>query len=88
MNNKRKSAWFCFVTYQTASWLAWVATLLKLTLLALESLTNFYLVVLGPVVQKLNSANHRLNHYPVIRKTDCTIHWIEIYIHWIALSTF
>ena len=55
--------WFCFVTYQTASWVAWVATLLKLTLLALESLTNFQPVVLGPVVQKVNSANLGLNHY-------------------------
>ena len=37
----------------------------------------------APVVQKMDSAIHRINHYPVdkygIRKTNCTIQWIEIY---------
>ena len=58
------------MTYQTASWLAWVATLLKPTLLALKSLTNFYPVVLGPVVQKVNSANHWINHYPADKSLE------------------
>ena len=31
----------------------------------------------APVVQKLDSAIHRINLY--IRETDCTIQWTEIY---------
>ena len=37
---------------------------------------------LAPVVQKLDSAIHRINHYPVDlsdRETNCVIHWIVIY---------
>ena len=37
---------------------------------------------LAPVVQKVDSAIHCINHYPVdpsVRETNCVIHWIEIY---------
>ena len=39
----------------------------------------------APAVQTLNSAIHRINHYPAhdpadkYLGTNCTIHWIEIY---------
>ena len=38
-------------------------------------------VVQAPVVQTLDSAIHRINHYQriSIMETNCAIHWIEIY---------
>ena len=36
----------------------------------------------APVVQTLDSAIHRINHYPAdknIRETNCAIQWLEIY---------
>ena len=36
-----------------------------------------------PVVQKLDSANHRINHYQadrcIIEETNYIIHWIDIF---------
>ena len=37
---------------------------------------------MGLVVQTVDSAIHWIN----IRKINCVIYWIEIYIYWIALS--
>ena len=35
---------------------------------------------LAPVVQTLDSAIHRIDHYPaIIRETNCAIHWIDFY---------
>ena len=44
----------------------------------------------APVVQKLDSAILRINHYPEIsiKETNCFIHWIEIYPVDIHLSSF
>ena len=38
-------------------------------------------IVLAPVVQRLDRAIHRINHYPAEKywETNCTIHWTEIY---------
>ena len=38
--------------------------------------------VQGPVVQRVDNAIHRINHYPAEKndnKTKYTIHWIVIY---------
>ena len=48
------------------------------------------ITLLALVVQKMDSGINRINRYPV-RKTDCTIQWIEIYpimSDGFALSTF
>ena len=38
-----------------------------------------WVIAQAPVVQTLDSAIHRINHYPADGETNCTIHWIEIY---------
>ena len=45
----------------------------------------------APVVQKLDSAIHMINHYPVdkiIRETYCAIQWMEINLVDSAISVF
>ena len=39
------------------------------------------IIHLALVFQMLESAIHRINHYPVesIRETNCIIHWIDFY---------
>ena len=44
-------------------------------------LCNKVLITQAPVVQKVDSAIYRINHYPVdnCSGNQCVIHWIEIY---------
>ena len=39
-------------------------------------------ILLAPVVRKVDSAIHRMNHYPAdsVRETNCAIQWIVIYL--------
>ena len=44
--------------------------------------TTFGITKLAPVVPKLDSVIHWVNHYPVekyYRETNCALYWIDIY---------